>query len=459
MVQIMWTVLALLFFIRPASEAPIYTAGAMTTGDSLYPHLGNGGYDVQHYTLDLTWDDETDMLSGNAKLDIVATQNLSAFTLDLEGLTVERIEVNEQFANFQHRGRKLTITPQTPIDNQQHFTVQVYYSGVPQPDLNSGAGTPRGWVRGQSGVFVVSEPSGAGTWFPCNDHPTDKATFSLRMTTPAKYTVAASGLLQSIEDQAETRTHIWETSDLTATYLYTVNIGEYIVQEYAGYNGLPMRNYFVDTPRGRTISRQDHGLDSMIEVFSEMIAPYPFEAYGFLVTEDFPRANEMQTLPVFSPNSVSERVHVHELAHQWYGNDVTLGDWGDIWLNEGFATYMEYLYAQAVYGETANTIFNAAGYARVQVMRPPKDVDPANLFNISVYWRGGWTLHALRLRIGDEKFFEFLRTYYQEFSGSHATTDGLIALAETISGEDLSEFFQGWLFDATPPPVPEMGLG
>lgn len=459
MAQSLWILLMVALFVRPSSDVPRHTPGATTAGDSLYPHLGNGGYDVQHYALDLTWNDQTDVLHGTATLDIVATQALSAFTLDLVGLTVTHVAVDGQDAIYQHQGRKLTITPPQPIDDAQAFAVRVRYEGVPQPDANSGAGTPRGWVRGTHGVFVVSEPSGAATWFPCNDHPTDKATFTLRLTVPAAYTVAASGLRQRIDDHGETRTHIWETRDLTATYLYTANIGNYIEQTRTGYDGLPMRSYFVNTPRGYTISRQDDGLDAMIEVFSEMIAPFPFEAYGFLVTHDFPRANEMQTLPVFNTEAVGERVQVHELAHQWYGNAVTLGDWGDIWLNEGFATYMEYLYVQAVYGAEANTIFNATGYARVQTMRPPKNVDPNNLFDGSVYWRGGWTLHALRLRIGDAAFFTFMRTYYQRFAGSHATTDDLIALAESISGQDLGDFFQGWLFEPAPPPVPEMGLG
>jgi len=423
--------------------------------DRLYPHLGNEGYDVQHYTLDLTWDDRTDVLSGTAMLEIIATENRQTFTLDFVGMSVELIQINNQNVDFSRQGRKLTIAPSQPLIEDQQFTTTIQYSGVPQPEMNSGARTPRGWVRVPSGVYVVSEPSGAATWFPSNDHPTDKATFTFRITVPFGYQVAASGLRQAIIENAETSTYVWEASDPTATYLATVNIGDFIEVERSGPNGLPLRSYFPNTAVGRVLSQRSDQLDEMISFFSETFGTYPFEAYGIIVFDEFHNANEMQTLPVFNPQLVTERVMVHELAHQWFGNAVTLADWEEIWLNEGFATYAEYLWWQHTLGQDVEVdLYTQSGYDSVSKMPPPIPPPPENLFAISAYHRGAWTLHALRLRTGDAAFFEILRTYFARFDDSAASTADFVEIAEEISGQNLDAFFRQWLREAMPPPVP-----
>lgn len=433
-------------------------ADTMSFGDRLYPHLGNAGYDVQHYTLDLQWDDTSDELSGTATLEIIATERLPHFTLDLDGMTVERVSVDGQVASFARSGRKLTITPQAMLMNEQPFTVQIAYHGIPQPDMNSGARSPRGWVRTPNGVYVVSEPSGGATWFPCNDHPRDKATYTLNITVPRAYGVAASGLLQGVTYNDDWALYQWEASDLTATYLVTVNIGDYIVMRRESATGLPIRSYFPNDALGQRLASDLDELDAMIDYFSEIFGAYPFEAYGILVEAYFRSANEMQTLPVFNPNFVNERVMVHELAHQWFGNAVSPADWEDLWLNEGFATYSEYLWAQHKYGaDVRHSLYSEAGYQSVKAMRPPVPPPADNLFNISAYHRGAWTLHALRLRVGDTAFFEILRAYFTAFDDDAATTEDFIAIAEAISGEELTAFFRAWLYELSPPPVPELG--
>lgn len=427
--------------------------------DSLYPHLGNRGYDVQHYTIDLSWDDASNEISGVTTIEALATETLREFSLDLAGLRVAQLEVNNEAADFRREGRKLIVIPALPIEMDAAFKVTVDYIGIPEPDRNSGAGTPRGWVSTERGTYVVSEPSGGATWFPCNDHPTDKATYTLYVTVPEAYQVAASGLLQATTGTANSVTYHYEVGDLTATYLLTVNIGDYIEVTRTTATGLPIRSYFPNDATGRNLAERDDNLDAMIAYFSEAFGPYPFEAYGILVEPAFRNANEMQTLPIFNPGLVNERIMVHELAHQWFGNAVSPGDWSEIWLNEGFATYAEYLWAEHRYGPDVNSsLFSKGGYQSVKAMRPPIPPPAEQLFNVSGYHRGAWTLHALRLRVGDEAFFEILQTYFVQFDDRSARTDDFIAIAEAISDDDLHAFFQAWLYDPTPPPVPELGF-
>jgi aminopeptidase N len=220
--------------------------------------------------------------------------------------------------------------------------------------------------------------------------------------------------------------------------------------------GLPLRSYFPNTATGWNLSERDYKLEQIIDVFSELYGEYPFEAYGILVIDEFPNANEMQTLPVFNTNAISERVMVHEAAHQWFGNHVTLGDWSEIWLNEGFASYSEFLWREAAYGDESSDLISREGYNYVRTLPPPIPPQPDNLVPVTVYHRGAWTLHALRLKVGDETFFTILRTYFARYGGSHAHTEDFVAIAEELSAQDLQVFFQGWLYDPVPPPVPEL---
>ena len=424
-----------------------------TPVDSLYPQLGNRGYDVQHYDIRLSYDGSSGDIAARTTLTIVALDDLSEFALDLQGLDVETVRVDDRDADYTRDASKLRITAPTRITQGQTFTVYVRYSGQPEPNADSGTSSARGWNFNGKRVYVVSEPSGASTWYPSNDHPTDKATYDIRVSVLEPYEVIASGLLVDIETDGFVSTYHYQMIVPAASYLVGVHIGEYEELRGETRNGVLLRSY---APEGLGIQQYAGHiaqLDAMIVFFSETFGMYPFEAYGILVEPAFPNANEMQTLPVFNPGFVNELVMVHELAHQWFGNHVTLADWSDIWLNEGFATYAEYLWYESQ--GRVHPLFNQRGYRYIQTLPPPKAMTPDNLFPATVYHRGGWTLHALRLRVGDDVFFEIIRTYYQSYSGSHASTDDFIAIAEQVSGDDLGAFFQAWLYDETPPPVAE----
>jgi aminopeptidase N len=442
---------------------PGYPQGAEGIGDTYYPQLGNGGYDTLHYTLELSIDPRKNTLSGGCTIEAQATQPLSAFNLDFSGLTIERITVNERKAKYLRNERELTITPARPIDDGDDFTVTVTYRGSPEASLSPGTWWLTGWHHGNDNeVYVSSETSGSATWYPVNDHPLDKAAYTFRITVPKPYVVAANGILQEKLDNGNTMTYVWEAAEPMASYVVGLNIAEYVIETEQGPDGVLIRNYlppdFPESSKAVIAPTAD-----MLAFFSERFGPYPFEAYGTVIVDiaEF-GAMETQTLSQHTEDeySLNEYVIAHELAHQWFGDSVSLESWQDIWLKEGAATYAGWLWLEHAGGVDASV---DAKVHRVYPMEafspnPPGNPSPTNLYTNTIFDRGAMTFHALRLRVGDEAFFQILRTYTERFRYGNASTADFIAVAEEVSSQDLGEFFDAWLYDAQIPPIPEMGL-
>ena len=268
--------------------------------------------------------------------------------------------------------------------------------------------------------------------------------------------VAANGLLIDEIDQGDSRTFVWEAGDPMASYLATINIAEFDVIREEGPDGLPIINFFPPE-RSRWLQRDFAPTAEMISYFSELVGPFPFESYGAIVMDvPFGGALETQTRPVFGRAATMEMIVAHELAHQWFGNSISLAHWQDIWLNEGFATYLHHLWTEQTKGKTVFDATMRGMYTTMKLrqMPPPGKPDLVDLFSPSVYTRGAWTLHALRLAVGDDTFFQILRTYYARFQNSNATTADFIAVAEEVSGQALDDLFQAWLYDEAVPDVP-----
>ena len=451
---------------QPASATATVTAsdgrpvpGADSLGDPYYPQMGNGGYDALHYTIDLTVDVANNKISGSSTLDAQATEALSSFNLDLHGLDVSAVTVNTASAGFSRQKDELTITPASALSNGEKFIVLVSYSGTPQPVEDASVpGEPVGWFA-NAGVYVVSESDGAMGWYPVNNHPLDKATYTFRITAPKQYVVAANGLLKSEVVNGEMKTSVWEEIHPMASYLATLIIGEYKLETQSGPNGLPIHNYFPPNA-GQDITGSFSRTSEMISYYSQVFGPYPFESYGGVVVPlELGFALEDQTLSIFGNDMVDELTVAHELSHQWFGDSVSLKSWKDIWLNEGFATYAESLWVEHTQGKAAGDQYMRKIYedAKAKNMPAPEDPSVGNLFDSSVYMRGGCVLYALRLKLGDEVFFKILREYYSRYQYGNASTEDFIAVAETVSGQNLKSFFNDWLFSAQIPPLPQPG--
>ncbi|MCB0063700.1 MAG: M1 family metallopeptidase [Caldilineaceae bacterium] len=432
--------------------------GAPGLDDPLYPLLGNGGYDVQHYTIALTVDVDTNTISGTTTISATALADLAGFNLDFWGLTLGTVTVDGEVATTTRDGQELTITPATPLAADTDFIVTAGYSGQPQRVFDPGIPFEgAGWLYYEDiGIYVFSEPSGAMDWFPNNNHPLDKATYSFYITVPDTYTVAANGLLINIVERNGSHTYHWEASDPMASYLATICIADFDMLVEKGPNDLPIINFFPPD-RSSRLQRNFAVTSEMIAYFSELIAPFPFESYGAIVMDaPLGGALETQTRTIFGRSATVDMVIAHELAHQWFGNSVSLASWRDLWLNEGFATYFQHLWTEHEKGEQVfqATMRGMHAALRNQQLPPPADPPLNNLFGPSVYMRGAITLHALRLTVGDETFFDILRTYYDRFQGGNASTADFIAVAEEVSGEDLTEFFDAWLYGEEIPDLP-----
>ncbi len=438
------------------------TPGDPGLGDSYYPEFGNGGYDVTHYTLDLTADVESNTIQSVVTIDATATQDLSSFNLDLVGLEVESITVNDQDADYKRSGQELTITPAEALPEGEPFTVEIAYGGEPESMTSVALPVLTGWIWYGDGIMVISEPDGTASFVPVNDHPLDKATWTLRVTVPEPYEVAMNGVVTEIVDNGSTTTTISEVTSPMASYLLTINIGDFDLVEEAGTNGVPIRNYF-DATLPDDYREPFELQDEMIGCYEGLFGEYPFDVYGAVVINtETGTALENQTLSLFGADMLdpsygdyAEMVIAHELLHQWFGDSVAVADWSDIWLNEGWATYGEGLWIECSRGRNALEDWAAENYdyADYAEMSPPGNVPADDLFNESVYVRGGLTLHALRLTIGDDDFFALAREWYARFRDSNASTADFIALAEEISGQDLADFFDAWLYDE---PLPEL---
>ena len=445
------SILLVLFLFTSVLPAAAQEA-ADGLGDALYPQLGNAGYDMLHYDIDLQFDPETQHIAGSARMEAIATQSFSQFHLDFHGLEVESVVVDDLAANYERIGNELIITVAEPILEGATFHTLVRYSGVPEAIMDPGVPfVPLGWQPWEDGYFAaVSQPSGSMNWFPCNNHPLDKATYRFRITVPEGLTVAANGTLSEVNDNEDgTTTFVWLMQQPMASYLAMVAIGDFVeLRDDSG--PVPIRNYFPKDTAASVTS--GYGItQQMMAWLLETIGPYPFEEYGVVVIPGFPAALETQTLSVFGSGAPDPALIMHELAHQWFGNSVSPASWQDIWLNEGFATYFIALFLEQSFGPQGIQMFLS------QVppsMIAPGKVDTAQLFDPAVYFRGALTLHALRIAVGDEVFFDILKTYYAQYAHSTASTDDFIAVAERVSGAELDELFDAWLYHDEMPALP-----
>ena len=450
-----------------------FTAGAPGVGDRYYPLAGNGGYDVRHYDITGTYDPASDVWSATTVISAKATQNLSRFDLDFDGMTIRRLEVNGQQARWVRNGAELVVTPRHPIRSGSAIRVSASYSGVPRefvlPLGNTSLRT--GFMATDDGATVAGQPDVAAGWFPVNDHPRDKASYDFHVTVPRGLGVVANGFLAGQRTRGNSTRFDWHAPEPMSSYLATIDIGKWDVQRGRTASGIPVYNavdpdLLADPVYGPSIRSSLARQGEVLGVLSSAFGRYPFRTVGAIIDDqdDLFFALETQTRPVYSkyfwPDG-GDSVLAHELAHQWYGDDVALRQWQDIWLNEGWATYAEWIWGehegqftpQDAFDFYYNNIPADDPFWSFVVGQPPKD----DLFGDPVYLRGGMTLQVLRNRVGDDAFFRIARQWVQERGGGTGTTAQFIALAERVSGQQLDDLFDAWLFTGSRPTLTTLG--
>lgn len=429
-------------------------------GDPLLPDLGFRGIDVTHYDLELRYDPATGQLDGSVALDVTVVAELDRLALDaVAALDVTGVLLDGEPIEPERRDDELVVPAE--LEARSTHRLAVTWSARPQP-VTAADGVPAGWFRTSSGSFVLNEPDALHSWMPANDHPSDKATWRIVLDVPDGTTGVANGLLVETTSSAGRTRFTWDVADPMAPYLVLVLTGDYELVSGETADGLPLRHAVLRDELADSREARDL-TEEMLEFFEARFGPYPFDVYGIAVTDSFSGlAMENQTRSLFSADDVAdpgagrefrELLLAHELAHQWFGNAVSPASWSDIWLNEGFATYGEWLWLD--HRGLVPLSVNAERALASGRAFPPAAPPLERLFDVTVYDAGAVVLHALRAEVGDEVFFDVLRTWASEAGGSARTTEEFVELAERVTGRSLDAFVATWLdAESTPSTFP-----
>jgi aminopeptidase N len=423
-----------------------------------YP--GDSTIDIKYYKLNLKVTYSPDYLSGSVTVKAAPVDNpLNSFFLDLQNpMLVDSIISGNNKLHFSHTNAKLNITLNKTYNPKEIFEIKIYYQGVPG---SSGFGSFEFDTHGNNEpvIWTLSEPYGASDWYPCKDTPADKADSSDVWITVDKnlYGVSNGTLVDIVENPDNTATYKWTNKYPIAQYLISLAISDYSIYKnyfkYSEKDSMPVINYIYPENLAGYKTLLDK-VPNMLRILSDYFGLYPFisEKYGN-AEMGWKGGGGMENQTVSSISRFTETILVHELTHQWFGDKITCRDWQDIWLNEGFATYGEMLYAEKVYGDSAYNNFvalemgrakNAKGSIYVQDISSVSEIFNGN----RSYSKGGIVLHMLRGVVGDSVFFKIMKTYSNDplIAYSTAVTADFQRDAEAVSGMDLGYFFNEWIY-------------
>ncbi len=432
--------------------------------DPYVPGHGDAAYGVDHYDLALTYRPSSNQLRGEARLAVTTRREIDRLRVDLHHLAVRGVTVEgAALARYAHKGGHLSVVLRERVPAGTVLTVTVRYAGTPRTIRARHLGDA-GWEELEDGVIVASQPHGAPSWFPCNDRVDDKATYAVSFTAPAGYVVAFSGETRCAKRRGASVTWQFDQTHPMAPYLATIQLGRYVETRLAtGAAGTTPITVLHPAGLDRDAFAASFGRQpEMMRCFVELFGAYPFDGYRTVVTDDpLEIPLESQSLSTFGRNHCSAeweevRLVAHELAHQWFGNAVTVRSWRDIWLHEGFACYAEWLWSEASGLSTADE-WAAHHHARLAGL--PQDLvlgdpGPELMFDDRVYKRGALTLHALRRTVGDDAFFGVLSSWVREHAGGSVTTADFVGHAERVTGSELAGLLAAWIDAPELPPLP-----
>ena len=443
----------------------------LPSADPYLPGHGDPVWSARHYDLELDYTLQGNRLKGRATIQATALEDTTRIVFDLAHLRATKLTLKgAKLGRFHQRGHRLVVNLKEELGAGDSFTAAITYDGQPRPVVERHHGDA-GWEELEDGVIVAGQPHGAPTWYPCNDRPDDKASYAISVTCPDGYTVVSNGLLAKKTRHSSSTTWAYEQDEPMASYLATVQIGRYELRELTA--DVPMVAALPPDP-GPGFEAAFGRQPEMLSVFEKLFGPYPFPQYSVVITDDdLEIPLESQSLSTFGRNFLSEewncvRLVAHELAHQWFGNTVTLARWQDIWLHEGFACYAEWLWSENSGGDTADQ-HARHHHGRLSELDQDlilEDPTPELMFDDRVYKRGALTLHALRGAVGDEGFFSILRSWVSEHRGGTVTTEefrdhvaGRIGAddTETVDPSEVSALFDAWITRAALPEFPSTG--
>lgn len=416
---------------------------------------------IEHYNLNIELNDTNNNIEASIAINLRYKQPVTSFYLDLvnvdeatgKGMKVTSVYQNDVEVDFKQENNKLIITPKHIFTNLT-YTYTIKYSGIPDDGL-----IIRNNSFGDRTFFADNWPNRAHNWFPCIDHPSDKATVEFSVKAPKKYKVIANGLLiDETEINENTKQTHWKNSLPIPTKVMVIGVANFEIDSLGTQNNIPLSTWVY--PQVKEEGFYDFKpTENILNYFTETISRFPFKKLANVQSSTIYGGMENASAIFYPEKAITgkgklDNLIAHETAHQWFGDSATEIDWPHIWLSEGFATYFANLYLLESKGDsifkekmkqqrTKVFKYNETNKAPV-VDTQTKDL--LKLLNPNSYEKGAWVLHMLRKELGDELFFKGIKAYYEIFRYSNASTYDFQSIMSQISGKNLDTFFEQWLY-------------